>query len=337
MIKKQNLFVLERTKQILHADKRVKALYKTYGRDVAIIVLRGATGDAFLQLLYLDEFIRQKKIKNYILTGDASGIKGLIQVFDVPQYVPADHYEIDCLERYSLFCNDPDLNIHFMFTWNYVRNSFNRCRVRMLDGFSFIDTYTFFSLGLTGEVQYRKMHFKECDEDDHFKWKKLGAVKGRTVIISPEANSVSMLPIWLWNAIISELEKKNYVVLLNCDHPNGYKAKDVFFSYYESKGFLEYCGAFLAIRSGLCDIVSTCECKKIILYPEKMHSVNYSEHRSEMEFSSFEYMPFAYKEDLHEISTPLMTNITEKDTNIESFEQYYSALSQLKDQILSHF
>lgn len=327
------------TYMVLRGYKEIKKLHRLYGDDTHIIFMRGATGDAYIQMLFLDEYVRQKGIDKYIVIGDAKGVEGLRRIFCFPQYIEYPTRVADCIEKANLFWNGQGFNIRMFFYWSYGMNVFNRCRIRMTDKFNFWDTYKYFVLQLEGEIRYRKPVFTEYSEPVKFRWEKQGIVKGKTVILAPDANSVTHLPIWFWNTIIRELQYKNYTVLVNCNYQNGYRAGDIFFSYEESVPLLDYAGFFLGVRSGLCDIISTAKCKKVILYPEKQAKVNYSEHRSEKEFSSLRVMGMVSgnTSDLVEISTMLLNNITDKESLLDGHESYFKELEQLRKNILGNF
>lgn len=319
----------------------IKKLHKLYGKETHIIFMRGATGDTYIQMMFLDEYIKQKGVEKYILIGDAKGVKGLRRVFCIPRYLEYPTPIADCIEKAVLFFNGNELNVRMFFNWSYGMNIFNRCRIRMTEKFTFLDTYKYFALELEGDINYRVPVFSDNSERDEFRWIKQGIVKGKTVIISPDANSVTHLPVWFWNVIIKELQKWDYIVLVNCDYQNDYRAADIFFSYEDSVPLLNYAGFFLGIRSGLCDIISTSGCKKVILYPEKQEIVDYSEHRSEKEFSSLKLMKMGSdnKEDtnLVEISTRLLRNITDEDMMISGGDDYVRELQLLKSDILNYF
>ena len=329
------------TYQVLRGYREIRKLHRFYGEDTHIFFMRGATGDAYIQMMYLDEYIKQKKVGKYIIIGDVKGIEGLKRVFCFPHYIKYATSCADCIEKANLFFDGAGLNIRMFFNWSYGMNVFNRCRIRMTEKFNFLDTYKYFALELEGEINCRKPVFVENGEAAKFRWEKQGIVEGKTVIIAPDANSVTHLPIWFWNVIIKELQKRDYIVFVNCNYRNGYRTGDIFFSYEESVPLLNYAGYFLGIRSGLCDIVSTSKCKKVILYPEKQAEINYSEHRSEKEFSSLEVMEMVSdheeKTRLVEISTSLLRNITDKELMVDGHNAYFDELQSLRKSILSYF
>ena len=94
--------------------------------------------------------------------------------------------------------------------------------------------------------------------------------KGRTVILSPYAKSVVPIPKKIWEEIVDCYKVKGYQVLTNVSSDElplpGTEPLRAELS--EMKSVLEYVGTFVGIRSGLCDVVKTAECRKVALYPD---------------------------------------------------------------------
>ena len=321
---------------ILRGVRYYNRLQKQVGKDTHLVFIRGATGDVYLQFLLLDEYLRQHNIKNYAIFGDGAGLYPISSLFYYSNCRFISNRMCESIEKAYLFLNGYNMDMVIPFCWsnNFF---FNKCRVRLTEKFNFMDTYIFFSYGMGGDVQYRQPNFNEKKEDQIFAWESQGIIEGKTVIISPDANSVTNLPIWFWNIIIKELQKMGYVVFMNCNYITYYRAPNIFPLYGESAPLLEYAGHFIGVRSGFCDIISSAKCKKILIYPQVQEKIDYSSHRSEIEFSGLEVMNLYHGDDLYEISTPLITNVSDKDYLLEGLEDYYLKLEQLHDQIINQF
>ena len=317
--------------------REIKNIQKIYGKNVHIIFMRGATGDTYLQLMILQNYLKEKEIGMYVILGDSAGSRSIIKLFPY-QYKQISGYKASCIQKAYMLLGSEYLNITIMFPWDYGLY-FNRCRVRMLERFNFMDTYKWYVLNLKKEILFTKPIFKKMSKEFIFEMSKKGVIKNKTIIISPDANSVTKLPVLFWNDLISDFKEKGYFVFVNCNYASPFKAPDIFFNYEESVPLLEYCGYFVGIRSGLCDIISTAKCKKIFIYPQKDKKINYSEHRSEIEFSGFKVMGLTSSDDntTIEISTPLIMNITQTECRLETIDQYYSAFKLLRERILKEF
>lgn len=55
--------------------------------------------------------------------------------------------------------------------------------------------------------------------------------------------------------------------------------------------YLEYAGGFIGMRSGLCDVISSAACRKLLLYPkEDLTTIDYDRHRADKEFGGLQAM-----------------------------------------------
>ena len=329
--------IINETKRVIVGWYRLKKIIKNHEKGTHIIFLRGATGDIYIQLSLLKVYLTQNNIKNFILVSDAGSLNGLKKIFSISEYEAISVYIAECIEKAYLFLDGAITDMHMFFLWS---NGFkhNKCCVRMTDKFNFMDSYKIFALNLKEPIFLKKPTFIEVTEAEHFWWQKRGIVPKKTVIVAPDANSVTRLPIWFWNSIIMDIKQKGYTVFVNCNYFNFYRAEDMFFSYEESVPLLEYCGYFVGIRSGLCDIISTAKCKKIIIYPKQQKEIDYGEHRTELEFSGLKVMGLANDDkDLIELVTPLIRNITDKHTMLEGIDDYFNELIILRERILKEF
>lgn len=316
---------------LLHKIKRER------GEETHFFLMRGATGDTYIQLMLVGNWIRENGTHSYVLLGDPTGIEGLKRVFGDIDFIHITGYRAECIEKTYMLLGGDILNLTIMFPWTYTLY-FNRCRVRMTEGFNFMDTYKWYVFGLKADVMFTVPVFRKLDNRMRYELKKKGIINNKTVIIAPEANSVTRLPIKFWNEVIKELEKRGYRVFINCEGKNDYVAKTIFFSYWESVPLIDFAGYFVAIRSGLCDIVSSSCAKKIILYPQKSNYRDYGEHRSEIDFCGLREMGLVKGgNSLTELSTLLIRNITQTKDSICSQGEYEKESSVLKEKILLHF
>lgn len=332
-LKKRSLFY--ETYKIIRGMIEYKKLRKKVGKNAHVIFFRGATGDTYIQFLLLDSYLKEKQITNYVLAGDSTGLLPLSRIFCCSNVMTVPFLEY--IEKAYLFIDGEGMNVIFPFCWadNF---HINKCRIRMTEAFDFMDTYKYFSFQMnTKNIVYRQPVFRKVDENLIFSWEKQGIIKDKTVLIAPDANSVTRLPIWFWNGIIKELQGLGYTVFFNCSYFTFFRASNLFTAYDSCVPMLEYAGNFIGVRSGFCDIISSAKCNKVILYPKIQSSIDYSKHRSEIEFSGLEVMGLYKGGDLHEISTPLLRNITDKNYVLSGTDDYFSEIEQLRKQILNNF
>lgn len=101
---------------------------------------------------------------------------------------------------------------------------------------------------------------------------KSAALGGRSVLLAPYANSLPCFPMEFWERLVRELNAAGFKVYTNSDgdmEPAVAGTKPIFLPIGEMPSALGKCAGFIAIRNGLCDVVSKAQCSKIILYPDK--------------------------------------------------------------------
>lgn len=300
--------------RVLLAKHYINQLKNKYGQDVHFLMIRCATGDVYLVCKYLKQYLINHGITNYIILGDAKGITKIPQLFGYTRTLSISSCMAEYVQHAWEFYQFD--NFHLLLYWRSL--PFHFSFARMLEKFTFLDSFHYWIFNNEIDyLQFARPEFKECSPTLIDKYKKLGVVKGKTVIISPFAYSVKKGNTDLWQAIIDELVKRGYKVFVNIDKElevNSFtNCKEIFFPYNEAKVLLEYAGYFLAIRSGLCDILSDIDnCKRIILYPIIKKPYDLTIHRSVYDFCNFESMHYSTK-NLVEISTEFFKDFWDYD------------------------
>lgn len=332
-IKKRAIYY--ETYKIILGVLKYNGLRSKVGADTYIFFFRGATGDLYLEFLLLNTYIVNNNIQNYVVVSDNTSITSLADIFYCSNVIIVPY--TDYIEKAYLFLSKLDTKVLFPHCW--TANFYgNRSRLRLISRFNFMDTYKYISFKFEkSPVSYRMPIFESVTEQVKFLWESRGIIRGKTIIIAPDANSITGLPIWFWNGIIKELQTLGYTVFMNCFYPTFFRAPNLFTSYKSAVPMLEYAGAFIGVRSGFCDIISSAKCKKIILYPKIQDNLNLDKHRSEVEYSGLAVMGLYQGEDLKEISTPLLRNITDKDYMLSGTDDYFNAIETLRKQIMENF
>ena len=94
--------------------------------------------------------------------------------------------------------------------------------------------------------------------------------KGRAVILSPYAKSVTALSGNIWEQIVENYREKGYQIFTNvADNEKPLVGTEpISPKLSEMKSAVEQAGTFIGIRSGLCDVIRTADCRKVALYPD---------------------------------------------------------------------
>lgn len=312
----------------LNGWRLYRKIQKRSGRNNTIFVSTGATGDLFLQAKYLNSYIREKQVKRFRIVSE--GNLELFRLFDFNNVFPISHLAVVSLYQYKKLTNKEDLIL--LFTWHRAFTHFNRCRVRMTERFQFIDSYTKFTLNLQDPKGDKPNQIKiDCNKE--YWLNSIGFVKNKTVIISPQANSITQLGNEFWNNVIDLLKAHDFRVFVNSFVPFEFTAPSLMLNYHDIIAAVNYGGYFIGVRSGLCDILSDTTAKKVIIYPETNYPLDYSEHRSDLQFSSFQATGFR-SENVYEFESPLLCNITDTP-NYMSMDDYQRNYLSLIDNIIN--
>jgi len=86
------------------------------------------------------------------------------------------------------------------------------------------------------------------------------------VLLCPQANSVATLDIKFWIKLAELIKRTGYIpIFLRTENLQSYESID-----FPIEDTISICNNFhgiVSLRSGFCDLISTCETKKIIIYP----------------------------------------------------------------------
>lgn len=96
--------------------------------------------------------------------------------------------------------------------------------------------------------------------------------RDKTIILSPYANTMAEMPLKYWENIAKRLIEQGYVVYTNVaeNQKPVLGTEGIEIPYENVIWCVEQCKAFIGIRSGLCDIISTADCKLLIFYKGTM-------------------------------------------------------------------
>lgn len=312
--------------KVRYGIKLLRQIRALYGETAHVFLVRGATGDVYLVNCLIKKYCYLHKIDKYVMVGDGKGLREVSNLFFEDHIYALPRWKASCLQSVYKLCGEQPLNMTDLFMWQHSLY-FNRCRLRMEERFNFMDTYQWYVFGFSEIQKLSYPPVLSVHESDIQRWNLNGISKGRTVVISPHAYSVECLDQAFWRLVVNKLKNKGYNVVFSintnketCPFPGEHC---YFANYEEIVPMLNYAGFFIAVRSGLCDIVSQSSCKMVILYPMKRKVNNYNEHRSDIDFAGLKAM--GLNKNAIEIETRLLKNkdIDESgmiDIKEESFE-----------------
>lgn len=266
-------------------DDAVKSVLK--GRDIYMKIMSGrekdylfihpttSIGDTYLGELFLAEYVIANNITNYcVVTIDVGGNSIIPNMFSIENNISLCKDDMDDLIRYSTFVDLKDRRIKILS--NYLPHTSQRGNITNYKHINLSDNYYYGMFGLEGEVRLKHPDNIYCSKtsesivDDKFDMMKLR--RGKTVVIFPDAKSVSGLSKIFWRKLISRIKDAGYDVCVNTNKEEEYCniAKVFNCGLLEIKEFVEKAGTMVSLRSGICDLLSMTKCKKIILYPDRI-------------------------------------------------------------------
>lgn len=259
--------------EIIKGWEIYKNIVGKYGNETRIFICPYcALGDVYLVGKYLGDYCKKMHIASYLVTVIGSSCKKVLNLFGISQIEVLKQDESNRLLQTLIFyglkeCNTEILHHRLPYTAGIgvLGNYRNIC-------FNSHFKYTIFNME---EKDSGKLPQKTEDSsfiDNYFEQN--GMVKGKTVIMSPYANTVTSLPDGFWEETAITYKNKGYIVCTNscgAEEPAIKGTKPVFFPLTEAISIVEAAGIFIGLRSGLCDVISSAKAEKIIIYPDRVY------------------------------------------------------------------
>lgn len=243
---------------------------KTSGAKIFLQYYQG-TGDVYLSSAYLKYCEqKQKKIKNSVFAvngANAYRVAALMGLKDVP-IVKLSEREAYSLVHLSRFIGQSNVDITYLhYMSDYPMYTCFFITLAGLHGLGFMDLYR--EIAFEGEVF--EMPTPQWNKGERV------ASKEKKVLLAPVANSIAEGPSNLfWCELAKELKVLGYEVYTNisAEEQPVEGTKPIFIPYGDLASFLDKDAVLIGYRSGLCDLIASLQCKKIILYPDSCWPVN---------------------------------------------------------------
>jgi hypothetical protein len=232
---------------------------------VVFIAPYTGTGDIYLVGLFFNEFLRQNNITNYVFAVVSGACKKTAEMFNISNIVVVKPLRSDDIINAKQFLRANWNVIVLNDGWLGELTQW----LRGYKGLNFEKVFRKFVFGFDDSVQFELPPKKDFTKEIDDLFEKYALKKHQTVVLSPYSNTLFELPDSLWEAIAKHFGDRGYTVCTNCAAANEKAVKGtaaVFFPLGAAIEFLNNAGIFIGIRSGLCDIISSSNCKKIILY-----------------------------------------------------------------------
>lgn len=264
--------------QIMKGYRIYSKILKKYGEDITIFscALHGS-GDIFFVSRYLNAFMQREKISSglFLLGGTAelSVTKLFPEVFKKVKCMIINEEDIYNLMRFRLFAGCKNVNIIHFHHCSYTPQLTVTDMMEGYHGLTMTDLYLHTTLNMKYDMVPDKPAFAEDQTSVTKFFENNDLQPGRTVVLAPYSVSGGRLPETFWERLAACLLNNGYSVCTNSSDPQREPVitgtTRIFFTFVQSKSYLEYAGYFIGYRSGLCDIIGGLNCKKIVIYASK--------------------------------------------------------------------
>lgn len=255
---------IQKKGRVLRGADTLKKLREIYPISHFVICPHNALGDVYWALAFLPEYCHKYNLSDVSVLVIGNACRQVAELFQTGKVLMLEQTEMEELVQAVLFCREENCIIAH-HDRPYTDNI-----IKYLDRheLSFIDYFKCAVYGLEKDTEPSlpacNVTFANPDTIE----------KGKTVILSPFAKSVVQLPNTFWESLADNYRQKGYLVCTNVtddEKPiNGTQALSVPINQMISAA--EYAGLFVGIRSGLCDILTTAKCRKIVVFPDCIYS-----------------------------------------------------------------
>ncbi len=222
-----------------------------------------ALGDIYFTMSYLPYFICKRKITDCMIAVIGAACGQVVRLFGNYSVEILDQKTMDETVQAALYFDEPSIFIPHQdrpYTINLSKALYIKC----------IPLEKIYCCGIFGLPPSTKPFSPVC-------LKPYGGIKemkkGRSVIFSPYAKSVTALGPEIWGQIIKDYQDRGYDCYTNIagDEKPLPDTRFISPSILEIQSAVEWAGTFIGIRSGLCDVIREASCRKIALYPDYLY------------------------------------------------------------------
>ena len=250
----------QRVERGIHLKNELEQKYSGYFKLLCPFC---ALGDVFLAMSYMPHFVKKRGICTeeivYCVIGAACG--QVVSLFGALNKVECfSQKDMDELVQACLYTEDKASFIAHQDR-PYVVNLHRALYIKCIP-LEIIYRCGVFGLPIDTEP-VRPGNLQVYPDLEHIE-------KGKAVVLSPYAKSVMSLPEDVWSAIVSDYKARGYQCFTNVAGEEKALEGTIGISpkLTQLQSLVEWAGAFVGIRSGLCDILKYADCDKTVLFPD---------------------------------------------------------------------
>lgn len=278
LYQRRNLLIVQYGEAYLGRNIYIR-IQRKYGDIPVFICPYTGTGDIYLIGTFWKQYLSSEGIEDYVFLVISGACKKVAHIFDIKNVELLKKQEEGMyLIKYYMLCPQKIQLKILNDSWGQIRSN----PMQWFRGYKnlyFTELFRKYVFNLPDNALPCKPVLKNADEQIKSIFAHHKLVFGKTVILSPYANTLADLPNTFWNALTHALQEKGYVVCTNSSNEKEPAIKGtvpVFFPLDIAPQFVSSAGYFVGVRSGFCDVISGAEAKKIILYDKSNRFFNSS-------------------------------------------------------------
>lgn len=238
----------------------LEGLRRRYPGGIIILCPFSALGDIYYMASYLPWYLRQKGGRNCVIVTVGRACAQVAGLFGAGEVEAFSQTEMDETVQAALYSHAPDVFIPHQdrpYVVNLHRALYMKC----------IPLEKIYCCGVFGlpadTVPYKPSCLRPYGDLERIP-------RGRSVIISPYAKSVTALPDSVWRQIVRSYSEEGYQCFTNVAGEEEPLPDTLPISpgIPEMQSAVERAGTFIGIRSGICDVLRESACRKVALYPD---------------------------------------------------------------------
>lgn len=255
--------LLRKKERLHHGEEILAELRGTYPGHLLVFCPFQALGDIYFCMSYLPAFIKKRKASACTVCVVGKGCGAVASLFGGYGVEVFGQKELDAAVQACLYENRSDTFVAHQdrpYVVDLNRALYSRR----------ISLEKIYRCGVFGLPMETEPALPKC-------WKEYSGLcsieKGRAVILSPYAKSVTALGSSVWEQIIADYREKGYQIFTNVSGSEKplEGTEPISPGISEMKSVVEQAGTFIGIRSGLCDVIRTADCRKTALYPDYLY------------------------------------------------------------------
>lgn len=256
--------IQSKTERMIRGTDSLKMVRQRYPEHYLVICPFQALGDAYWALAYLPAYCEKYCIKHITAVVSGNGCRQVAEMFGVTDIVTLDQTQMDEFVQAVIVTREKNCIIAH-HDRPYTDNIIKYLNHQFL---SFPDYYKYAVYGLNQNAKPAPpVNLDEFEE-------KALIARGKTAIIAPYANSVVQPPAEFWDKIVIDYQRQGFHVFTNIfgNEKKLAGTESITIPPKSLVSAVEYAGHFIGLRSGLCDIVSTANCRKTVVFPDCIYS-----------------------------------------------------------------